>query len=126
MRRARSLPIGDPILFWLVLLLASFGVAMVYSAGVLDVPSTIVAGLWRMQLLWFVLALIAIPVVLRVPVIWLEWIAQPLYAFAIVLLILTLFIGGGAGPAESMSGWRPARSGGCGSRWRWLPSLWGS
>jgi rod shape determining protein RodA len=105
MRRVRALPIGDPILFWLVIGLASFGVAMVYSAGVLDVPSTIVAGLWRMQLLWFVLALLLVPLVLKVPVIWLEWLAQPAYAFALVLLVLTLFIGGGAGTAESMSGW---------------------
>lgn len=105
MRRVRDLPIGDPILFVLVLLLSLFGIAMVYSAGSLDVPSTIVAGLWRMQLLWFVLAMLLIPIVLRVPVIWLEWAAQPLYALALVLLVLTLFIGGGAGTAESMSGW---------------------
>jgi rod shape determining protein RodA len=95
MRRARDLPIGDPILFNLVLLLA----------GVLDVPSTIVAGLWRMQLLWFVLALLAVPVVLRVPVIWLESAALPVYLFALVLLALTLVIGTGAGTAESVSGW---------------------
>jgi rod shape determining protein RodA len=105
MRRLRALPIGDPILFWLVIGLAAFGVAMVYSAGVLDVPSTIVAGLWRMQLLWFIIALLLIPLVLRIPIIWLEWMAQPVYAFALVLLVLTLFIGGGAGTAESMSGW---------------------
>jgi rod shape determining protein RodA len=105
MRRARTLPLGDPLLFGLVLLLSIFGVAMVYSAGVLDVPSTIVSGLWRMQLLWFVLALLVIPVVLRVPVIWLEWAAPPIYTLALVLLGLTLVIGGGAGTAESMSGW---------------------
>jgi rod shape determining protein RodA len=105
MRRARALPVGDPLLFGLVLLLSAFGVAMVYSAGVLDVPSTIVAGLWRLQLLWFVLALVLLPVVLRVPVSWLEWAAPPAYALALVLLALTLVIGGGAGTAESMSGW---------------------
>jgi rod shape determining protein RodA len=105
MRRIRDLPVGDPLLFGLVLLLSSFGVAMVYSAGVLDVPSTIVAGLWRMQLLWFAIALLLIPIVLKMPVIWLEWAAPPVYALAIVMLLLTLFIGGGAGTAESMSGW---------------------
>jgi rod shape determining protein RodA len=105
MRRVRDLPLGDPLLFAVVLLLSIFGIAMVYSAGVLDVPSTIVAGLWRMQLLWFALAMLLIPVVLRVPVVWLEWAAPPLYALALVLLVLTLFVGGGAGTAESMSGW---------------------
>jgi rod shape determining protein RodA len=105
MRRVRDLPVGDPLLLGLVLLLSIFGVAMVYSAGVLDVPSTIVVGLWRMQLLWFVLALVLIPIVLWVPVVWLEYAAWPMYAVALVLLALTLVIGGGAGTAESMTGW---------------------
>jgi rod shape determining protein RodA len=105
MRRVRDLPVGDPLLLAMVLLLSTFGIAMVYSAGVLDVPSTIVAGLWRMQLLWFVLALILIPIVLWVPVLWLEYAAWPIYAVALVLLALTLVIGGGAGTAESMTGW---------------------
>jgi rod shape determining protein RodA len=105
MKRARHLVIGDPVLFVLVLVLTGYGVAMVYSAGVLDVPSTIVAGLWRQQLLWFVLAMLATPLLLRVPVIWLEWAAQPIYGFCVLLLFLTLFIGTGAGTAESVSGW---------------------
>lgn len=104
MSRARQLPLGDPILFGLVIGLAFCGIAMVYSAGVVDVPS-IVGGLWRHQLLWFVLAMLATPFILRIPVIWLEWAAQPLYALAIVLLVLTIFIGTGAGTAESVSGW---------------------
>jgi rod shape determining protein RodA len=104
MSRTRQLPLGDPPLFALVIALAFFGIAMVYSAGVVDVPS-IVPGLWRNQLLWFVLAMLATPVILRVPMVWLEWAAQPLYAFAIVLLVLTIFIGTGAGTAASVSGW---------------------
>jgi len=105
LKHSRQLPLGDPTLFFLIVGLSFFGIAMVYSAGVLDVPGTIVRGLWRVQLLWFVLGMIAIPFVLRIPVIWLEWVAQPLYAFAIVLLILTIFIGTGAGTAASVSGW---------------------
>jgi rod shape determining protein RodA len=104
-KRSRPLVLGDPILFMVVLALTVFGVAMVYSAGVLDVPSTIVAGLWRQQLLWFAIAMLVTPLVLKVPVIWLEWAAQPVYAFCVVLLVLTLFIGTGAGTAESVSGW---------------------
>jgi rod shape determining protein RodA len=112
-RTARQLPVGDPQLFLLVVALAFFGIAMVYSAGVLDVPSTIVAGLWRQQLLWFVLAMLLTPLILKVPVIWLEWAAQPIYALAVLLLSLTLFIGTGAGTAESVSGWIAVGPVGC-------------
>lgn len=105
MSRFRALVLGDWVLFALVCGLAIFGIAMIYSAGVLDVPSSIVTGLWRTQLFWFVLSLLAMLFVLRVPVVWLEWAAQPIYAFALVLLVLVLFIGTGAGTAESVSGW---------------------
>jgi rod shape determining protein RodA len=104
-KRVRALRLGDPFLFFLVLGLSLFGIAMVYSAGVLDVPSQVVTGIWKQQLLWFALSMLAIPFVLRVPVTWLEWAAQPIYAFALVLLLLTLFIGGGAGTAESSASW---------------------
>jgi rod shape determining protein RodA len=68
-------------------------------------PSTIVAGLWRQQLLWFALAMLVTPLILRVPVIWLEWASQPIYALCLILLLLTLFVGTGAGTAQSVSGW---------------------
>jgi rod shape determining protein RodA len=105
MRRTRQLQIGDQPLFFLVVALAFFGIAMVFSAGVLDVPNSVVRGLWKAQLLWFVLGMLTLPFVLRVPVIWLEWAAQPIYATAVVMLVLTLFIGTGAGTAASVSGW---------------------
>src|SRR5688500_6374452 len=105
MRRSRQVPLGDPFLFFLVVGLALFGIAMVFSAGVLDVPSSVVRGLWANQTLWFAMGMIAIPFILRVPVVWLEWAAQPLYSLAIVLLVLTIFIGTGAGTAASVSGW---------------------
>jgi rod shape determining protein RodA len=105
LKRTRPIALGDPILFGIIICLTGFGIAMVYSAGVLDVPSTIVAGLWRQQLLWFVLAMLVTPLVLRVPVVWLEWAAQPVYAVCLVLLVLALAIGTGAGTAESVQGW---------------------
>lgn len=105
MKRARPIRIGDPVLFFLVIGLSLFGIAMVYSAGVLDVPSKVVTGIWKQQLLWFALSMLAVPFVLRVPVTWLEWAAQPIYAVALILLVLTLLIGGGAGTAESSSSW---------------------
>jgi rod shape determining protein RodA len=104
-RTVRQLPLGDLQLFLLVVALALFGIAMIYSAGVLDVPSTIVTGLWRQQLLWFTMAMVITPFILKIPVIWLEWAAQPVYWFACTLLLLTIFVGTGAGTAESVSGW---------------------
>jgi rod shape determining protein RodA len=78
---------------------------MVFSAGVLDVPSSIVTGLWRTQLLWLAVSLTAAAVVMRVPVLWMEWAAQPIYGVAVLLLVVALFAGTGAGTAASVSGW---------------------
>jgi rod shape determining protein RodA len=97
--------LGDPLLFVLVVGLSFLGIAKVYSAGVLDVPSTIVAGLWRMQLLWFSLALLLIPVVLRVPTQIVRLAAVPLYVIAIILLVLTPIIGTGVGTSEGVPRW---------------------
>jgi rod shape determining protein RodA len=105
MKQYRPIRLGDPFLFLVVVGLAVFGIAMIYSAGVTDVPSPITAGAWRAQLLWFVISILMIPVVLRVRVGVLEWASQPAYAFALVLLLLVLFIGGGAGTAESSRSW---------------------
>ncbi len=105
MRRYRTLQLGDPLLFGLVVGLAMFGIAMIYSAGVLDVPDNAVMGAWRQQLMWFMLAMLVVPIILRVPVGWLEWGAQPAYALALVLLVLALFIGGGEGTAASTKSW---------------------
>ena len=40
MRRYRPLRLGDAPLFWLVIGLSVFGIAMIYSAGAVDVPGT--------------------------------------------------------------------------------------
>ncbi|HEX8696149.1 MAG TPA: rod shape-determining protein RodA [Longimicrobium sp.] len=105
MRRYRTIQLGDPVLFGLVIALAIFGIAMIYSAGVLDVPSRVVTGIWRQQLMWFTIALLCIPFILRIPVGWLEWAAQPAYALSLVLLMLALFIGSGEGTAASTKSW---------------------
>jgi rod shape determining protein RodA len=104
-RRYRTIQLGDPVLFGLVIALAIFGIAMIYSAGVLDVPSRVVTGIWRQQLMWFTIALLCIPFILRIPVGWLEWAAQPAYALSLVLLMLALFIGSGEGTAASTKSW---------------------
>jgi rod shape determining protein RodA len=89
----------------LVVGLSVFGVAMVFSAGVLDVPYTVVAGLWRAQLLWLVLALLLMPVVMQVSPRMLQAGALPLYSLALVLLALTLVIGTGVGTSEGVPRW---------------------
>jgi rod shape determining protein RodA len=101
----RPLRLGDPLLFVLVVGLSIFGIAMIYSAGVVDVPGTRAEGTWQQQLLWFSLAVLMIPIVLRVPVGVLEWGAQPVYALGIVLLLAALFFGEGAGTAASTKSW---------------------
>lgn len=103
-RRIRSL-FGDPLLLFLVVGLSLFGVAMVYSAGQLDVPDPVVTRLWRMQLVWLGVSLVALFLVMRIQVRWLEWIALPAYVLSIVMLAATLVIGTGAGTAAETERW---------------------
>jgi rod shape determining protein RodA len=94
---------------WPVVLIALglsvFGIAMVYSAGVTDVPATYVAGAWKRQLAWFAIALVGAYVVSRASPRLIEWAAWPAYLFGLVLLVLTLAFGTGAGTAASVKGW---------------------
>ncbi len=96
---------GDPILVGLALTLSLFGIAMIYSAGVLNVPSPVVTGAWRRQLVWLALSLVVFTFVSRVRGRWIEWAALPSYLAAVVLLAAVLVIGTGAGPAESVGRW---------------------
>ena len=103
-KRIRAL-FGDPTLAFTVMALTFFGVAMIYSAGRLDVPKPGVAHAWRMQLVWFFVALVAMLIVSRVQVRWIEWLALPLYVIGLVTLVATLVIGTGAGTAEGTKSW---------------------
>ncbi|MDX1674106.1 MAG: rod shape-determining protein RodA [Longimicrobiales bacterium] len=102
--RFRSL-VGDPPLLALVLTLSLFGVAMIYSAGQLDVPDPATAGAWRRQLVWLGLSVVALAVVLRIEVKWFEWAAVPFYIAAVAALVLTLAFGTGAGTAAGVRSW---------------------
>jgi rod shape determining protein RodA len=97
MREKITLNISDPVILALALGLAVFGVAMIYSAGELDVPSS-VTGIWRKQAIWLAISLVAFALVTRVSVRWLEWVAPAAYAVAILGLLLVLVVGSGAGP----------------------------
>lgn len=96
---------GDPALVFAVLTMSLLGVAMVYSAGQLDVPDRGLAGLWRAQLTWLGISLVALFLIMRVPVRWLEWLAAPTYFLMIGVLIATLAIGTGQGTAASTRSW---------------------
>lgn len=103
-RKLRAL-FGDPTLAIAVIGLTLYGIAMVYSAGVLDAPKPGVAHAWRAQVMWLVISLVAMAVVMRVQVRWIEWMAIPLYAIGILALIATLVIGTGQGTAEGTKSW---------------------
>jgi len=93
---------GSPSLVFAVLLLSLFGVAMIYSAGVLNEPSPVTQDIWERQLLWLGLALVTFSVITRIPSRWLEWAALPGYVVAILLLMATLVVGTGAGTASGV------------------------
>jgi len=93
---------GDRPLFVGLTLLTLFGVAMIYSAGVLNMPSAVVQGAWIRQLIWFGIALVGFSVVRRVSPRWLEWGAIWAYVVAVILLAATLVVGTGSGTAAGV------------------------
>lgn len=97
--------VGDPILLGMVLGMAAFGVAMIYSAGQVDVPDASAASAWRRQLVWLGISLVALLVVMRVEVKWFEWAALPFYLISVAALLATLFVGTGGGTAAGVRSW---------------------
>ncbi len=95
----------DPALVLAVLVLSLFGVAVIYSAGVVYVPNAVTQHAWMRQALWFLFALASFTVLARVPLRWFEWVAIPSYVFSVVLLAVTLVIGTGAGTAVGVKSW---------------------
>jgi len=85
-----------------LLLLSAFGIAMIYSAGVLETPSPVTEGAWLRQVAWLGLALVGFTVASRIPARWYEWVAVPAYVFSTILLAATLVVGTGAGTAEGV------------------------
>ena len=96
---------GDPLLFAVIVLLSLFGTAMIFSAGQLDVPDPATLNVWKRQLTWLGLSIVALAVVMRIEVKWFEWAAVPLYVLGIILLGLTLIFGTGAGTAQGVKSW---------------------
>lgn len=97
--------VADYPLALIALTLSLFGIAVVYSAGQTDarVYSELMA--YKRQLAWFGIAIAGAFVVSRASVRLLEWLTTPAYVFGILLLIVTLIFGSGAGTAASVKGW---------------------
>lgn len=90
---------GDAPLVAAALGLSLVGVAMIWSAGRLDVPSA-VTGIWLRQLLWLVIAVLVFVVVTRVPLRIVEATSPILYGFSVLLLGLVLVRGSGPGASS--------------------------
>jgi rod shape determining protein RodA len=89
----------------LALILSAFGIAMVYSAGQTDVPSALVLNLWKRQLVWLAIGIVAAYFASRASVRLLDWMATPIYVATCVVLLLLLFVGSGSGTAASTKSW---------------------
>jgi rod shape determining protein RodA len=93
---------GDPALFLAVLLMTAFGVAMIYSAGVLNIPSPVTEGAWIRQAQWAAIALVSFTLIRLIGPRWFEWIATPAYVVSVFLLVITLIVGTGSGTAAGV------------------------
>lgn len=84
--------------------LVALGLATLYSAGQTDVPTEI-ADIWKKQLGWIALGTVVGVAVYRVSPRLLEWATPFVYGLAMVLLVLTLLVGTGAGTAAGTRSW---------------------
>jgi rod shape determining protein RodA len=96
--------VADYRLIFTAGLLSLFGLAMVYSAGQTDTPTS-VANVYKSQAVWLLIGVGFAYAVAQSSVRFIEWITVPLYALSIFLLGLTLVIGTGAGTAAGTKSW---------------------
>jgi rod shape determining protein RodA len=94
----------DRSLLVIALGLMSYGLLTLYSAGQTDVP-THAAGVWYRQFFWFGIGVAVGSVVFHLSLRLLEWLAPALYLFSLVLLVVVLAVGTGAGTALSSHSW---------------------
>lgn len=94
----------DRVLLLFTGLLLLYGLLILYSAGQTDTPTN-AAGAWIRQLVWVGAAAVAAFVAFRTSPRILEWMAPGVYASALVLLVVTLVIGTGAGSAAGTKSW---------------------
>jgi len=96
-------PLWQQPMLIVLLLLSTFGVGMIYSAGVLEVTSSVTQGLWIRQATFLGVAVVACLIVARIPLRWFEWVAVPGYILGVGVLAVTLVVGTGTGTAEGIS-----------------------
>ena len=87
-----------------VLALAAYGLATLYSAGQTDVP-TFVATIWHKQLIWLGVGLVSAVLMFRTSPRLLEWATPYAFGISVLVLLFTLFVGTGAGTAASERSW---------------------
>src|SRR6266536_377598 len=84
--------------------LAAYGLATLYSAGQTDVPS-FVTTIWQKQLIWLGIGTVAAVLMFRTSPRLLEWATPYAYGIGVVVLLFTLVAGTGAGTAASERSW---------------------
>ena len=94
----------DTPLLLAVTALLGLGLATLYSAGQTDFP-TIAASIWQRQLVWLGVGVVGAAFIFRISPRILEWLTPFVYIGAIVLLVVTLFFGTGAGTAAGTKSW---------------------
>jgi rod shape determining protein RodA len=87
-----------------VLALATYGLATLYSAGQTDVP-TFVTTIWQKQVIWLGVGGVAAVLMVRTSPRLLEWATPYAYAIGVLVLVFTLFAGTGGGTAASERSW---------------------
>jgi rod shape determining protein RodA len=95
---------SNSLLLLSVATLVLVGLATLYSAGQTDVPSA-AAEIWRRQIVWLGLGIVAGFLAYRISPRILEWLTPAVYVAALLLLVLTLAIGSGAGTAVGTKSW---------------------
>jgi rod shape determining protein RodA len=86
------------------LALTLYGILILFSAGQTDVPTS-VEYIWRRQVVWLALGVVAAVLIMRFSPRLLEWAAPACYAAGIVVLLVTLAVGTGGGTAASSRSW---------------------
>jgi rod shape determining protein RodA len=94
----------DKQLISVVVALAAYGLATLYSAGQTDVP-TFASTIWQRQVVWLVLGTLTALVMFRVSPRLLEWATPYAYGALVCMLLVTLVIGSGGGTAASSRSW---------------------
>jgi len=94
----------DRPLVLVTLALIGYGLLILYSAGQTDIP-TPATNVWKRQIMWLMVGLTLAMIVMRTSPRVLEWVAPALYAAGLLILMITLVIGTGAGTAASTKSW---------------------